>query len=1583
MKILIFTDSRGQHKPRGQDHDMFGDMLKKTSDFDVEMILCPMKWTTTLDFLEYIESREKQYYDKIILQTGIVDWSPRPQSNAINDLYNRREELNVENISLNTRDYNKKIVNNKKKLFDRLFTEERIVSHLNNPFGTIFEGEDTINMYSERMLEDCLLPKLMDIENLIFINSNIFVPGWEGDFKRGRPANIKLTENYSRIMRDALGPERVVDLLRWSEEETQLYTCDNIHLTKSGNEYIYADIMKKLHVRKLVNGRSLDPLLSYGKKVNVNKSAMKRSEEMSTDKSIQSITDIAALFSSDNKRPIETPEIINASKREKILYSVGKSSKDVLATLIIGVRIEGIGDKRHDNLFRLLNWIAHFYGSLFDVLIVEQDEAPRLNEKDFVKYENVRYRFLYNPMAYNRGWGYNVAVRHYTKEEIVACLDTDVLVGRNFVREIMDCFSRFDVISPYLNVYYSDEEEAEKIVAEYELLHARDESKVFRPTTICGGIVIFKRNVFERLAGFEQYTEYAGEDRALDVTILNHCDKERIRIAPYTYVHLYHPPAHRNKSKSQELLKHLRHSYGCTYDPVLGKNDFIHESCSHVPEIVTLSNLIQRRKTYGLVDLYSCGKPLTINGLFVEDEEEKNDNSEVSRVENRDLANYRTKELYKAADPDREEISAFFNAYKGKRCFIIGNGPSLNKHDLSLLENEYTFGVNSIYYKTRETGFVPTFFVVEDNAVMKENIEEIRNYEAPFKFFPTIYRSLHPKTQNTFFFRMNRGFYEISSPNYCIPRFSTDASEVLYCGQSVTYINLQLAFFMGFEEVYLIGMDFDYEIPPEHGRRGDLIISTTDDPNHFHKDYFGKGKTWKDPKLDRVGLNYRQAKLSYEAAGRKIYNATIGGKLEIFDRADYGMLFEGGASEKASIGRSSLVDCSDEVVEDCVGPAAARFERPSVTSRSDRNTDKFPTATASKNEEAFPTFSLIIGALNFGRLWISKRILGWGGVWLLSFAGLVAGYFMYPELRFPWGAVAASVFAGWSVLFLAVAHAQYLGNRNRRERRIAINDLRETVKGQQRDIDRLSRALDKAKGEIADLVKGDDAKQVVSDLSRQIELSRLGSEDFARKRIDAAVEELKRRIAEVEGRDLEDDFEKIAAELSERIDLVEGRFAEVADMKIEASLKGLESRIAEIERTDITARFESDLTELRQRIAEAGKNAAESAIARVEEIAGDLRKRISTSSAQSMESVKMLNDAFERLDAVVKREVEYMNRSMQLALGGGDAGKATDPALGPDGWVKRAIDKTDAELNKATKRLDEQIAMVAKDIKSNADVQNRRFSLLSGANSASTNGHLRYLNDTDIKRIMEFWIPTFGLSRNRKALSYIANKICNVEQACDGRLATTIQAAMLRTLALRSIGKRSIEVLEIGTLFGIGAAALYKTAEFGTRVSLTLIDPLEGYYNAGADPATGLPVNRDVLEGNLSALSIPESDYRIIQHYSDSEEAIEKAGDRSYDFVLIDGDHSLAGVTRDFELYGDMVRPGGLLVFDDYDTTDWPAIKPFVDDVVRADERWQWIGGEWRTGILRRVSYSQDREAEPRTADGPLDGRTGKSRKAR
>ena len=55
---------------------------------------------------------------------------------------------------------------------------------------------------------------------------------------------------------------------------------------------------------------------------------------------------------------------------------------------------------------------------------------------------------------------------------------------------------------------------------------------------------------------------------------------------------------------------------------------------------------------------------------------------------------YINRQYLKTKDP--EIIKSFKNRYLGKRCFIIGNGPSLTGDDLSSIANEYSFAANKI-----------------------------------------------------------------------------------------------------------------------------------------------------------------------------------------------------------------------------------------------------------------------------------------------------------------------------------------------------------------------------------------------------------------------------------------------------------------------------------------------------------------------------------------------------------------------------------------------------------------------------------------------------------------------------------------------------------------------------------------------------------------------------------------------------------------------------------------------------------------------------------------------------------------------
>ena len=264
LKILIYTDSRGQHVPKEDNHVIYGKKIAKDERFDVTLCLCKMKWTTTLDFLEYLKRENVYNYDLIILHTGIVEHSPRHKKIALNSIYE-----NKENGKYYYEDFSKRaggIINEKKEIFDEIFGEENMKKHLETNLGVEYEDDETINMYSIEMLKNSLIPVLKKIPNLVWISSNKIVPDWNGNYFKQRPSNINLIEKYSEIMAKQL--PWVLDLNIWNYEEVKMYTCDNMHLSKEGNEYIYTKLMeiiekKYLHKDTLVvmgNGPSMKKL---------------------------------------------------------------------------------------------------------------------------------------------------------------------------------------------------------------------------------------------------------------------------------------------------------------------------------------------------------------------------------------------------------------------------------------------------------------------------------------------------------------------------------------------------------------------------------------------------------------------------------------------------------------------------------------------------------------------------------------------------------------------------------------------------------------------------------------------------------------------------------------------------------------------------------------------------------------------------------------------------------------------------------------------------------------------------------------------------------------------------------------------------------------------------------------------------------------------------------------------------------------------------------------------------------------------------------------------------------------------------
>lgn len=231
----------------------------------------------------------------------------------------------------------------------------------------------------------------------------------------------------------------------------------------------------------------------------------------------------------------------------------------------------------------------------------------------------------------------------------------------------------------------------------------------------------------------------------------------------------------------------------------------------------------------------------------------------------------------------------------------------------------------------------------------------------------------------------------------------------------------------------------------------------------------------------------------------------------------------------------------------------------------------------------------------------------------------------------------------------------------------------------------------------------------------------------------------------------------------------------------------------------------------------------------------------------------------------------------------------------------------------------------------------------------------RVLSQDHIATLKKSWSKRLSTNFTPSSLGYMAQRIRHIEGASNGRLATQIEDAVLRTLVAASSQSRSLEVLEIGSLFGIGLTMIYDFVKHRfDEVHLTAIDPLDGYYDANTlDTLLQIPVNKENFWDNMRLSGVPENNVTLIDHFSHEDEAISTASLKQYDVLIIDGDHSYAGIKADFENYAWMVKRGGYIIIDDYGSDDWPDVKAYVDTEVAPIKELGLVGIEWRTAVFR------------------------------
>lgn len=215
------------------------------------------------------------------------------------------------------------------------------------------------------------------------------------------------------------------------------------------------------------------------------------------------------------------------------------------------------------------------------------------------------------------------------------------------------------------------------------------------------------------------------------------------------------------------------------------------------------------------------------------------------------------------------------------RCFIIGNGPSLNETDLTKLKNETTFGCNRIYLKHSEMKFGVTYYFEIDALEIFQIKDEINKYLE--------------LSDIECMFTLER-WCNMFSPEKVK---SINPSEIPFEYSNTGIVMIWKAIEMGFNPIYLLGMDLDYiDLDDNIINLGNNICKLkkdTQDSFHFDSNYW-KGKDEKflyhKNEMQWVISAFRNMKSYTKEKNIDVYNTGINGNADMFERIPYNSLFD-------------------------------------------------------------------------------------------------------------------------------------------------------------------------------------------------------------------------------------------------------------------------------------------------------------------------------------------------------------------------------------------------------------------------------------------------------------------------------------------------------------------------------------------------------------------------------------------------------------------------------------------------------------------------------------------------------------------
>ncbi len=232
------------------------------------------------------------------------------------------------------------------------------------------------------------------------------------------------------------------------------------------------------------------------------------------------------------------------------------------------------------------------------------------------------------------------------------------------------------------------------------------------------------------------------------------------------------------------------------------------------------------------------------------------------------------------------------NSHRGKRCFILATGPSINEQDLKKLSGEFCISISNFFVHKDFNVIRPKYHVfAESHDPITENQMATWFYDAEKHFTPEIQvlMSAHdkPTSDKIRLFSKQKIFYHlIDYRRQLSPSSEINFKHRIPAIQTATHIAIYLALYLGAKEICLLGCDHDWILRQwenkhfyfenqnvlfEHKK----VLKKTVDMETEFKNYL---KLWDI---------YKRIRDYGERRGVKIWNCTPGSFLDVFPKIDF------------------------------------------------------------------------------------------------------------------------------------------------------------------------------------------------------------------------------------------------------------------------------------------------------------------------------------------------------------------------------------------------------------------------------------------------------------------------------------------------------------------------------------------------------------------------------------------------------------------------------------------------------------------------------------------------------------------------